>query len=97
MTKTEAHELLDRQKEQRNITALPSAIDHALFLTGDLGGNALEFSEGMDGTLPKENEGSWQSKGNDMVAQSSRYYGSEEWFRANYGFKTEVECDTQRE
>jgi hypothetical protein len=85
MTKTEAHELLETRK--RGLAVLPSAIDHALFLTGDLGGNALVFSEGMDSTLPKENQGSWQSKGNNMVAGTGRYYGSEEWFRANYGFK----------
>ena len=91
MTKTEAHALLDRQKEQRNVTGLPSAIDHALFLTGDLGGNALVFSEGMDSTIQQEDQGSWKSKGNNMVAHSSRYYGSEEWFRANHGLKAEDE------
>ena len=85
MTKLEAHELLDRQKEQRNITALPSAIDHALFLTGDLGGNALVFSEGMDKSLQQESPRCWQSKGHDVVARTGRYYGSEEWFRANHG------------
>ena len=95
MTKAEAHELLDARRG--GLAVLPSAIDTALFLTGDLGGNALVFSEGMDKSLQQESPRSWQSKGNDMVAQSSRYYGSEEWFRANYGFKTEVECDTQRE
>lgn len=85
MTKTEAHELLEARK--RGLAVLPSAIDHALFLTGDLGGNALVFSEGMDSPLPKENQGSWQSKGNNMVAQSSRYYGSKAWFDVHYGFK----------
>jgi len=85
MTKSQAHELLDRQREQRNVTALPSAIDHALFLTGDLGGNALVFSEGMDQSLPEESQRDWQSKGHDVVAGTGRYYGSEEWFRANHG------------
>jgi len=87
MTKTEAHALLDRQKEQRNVTTLPSAIDYALFLTGDLGGNALGFSEGMDKSLQQESQRCWQSKGYDVVASTGRYYGSEEWFRANHGFK----------
>jgi len=91
MTKSQAHELLDRQREQRNVTALPSAIDHALFLTGDLRGNALVFSEGVDQSLPEESQRDWQSKGNNMVAQSGRYYGSEEWFRANHGPKAEDE------
>lgn len=87
MNKTQAHELLDRQKEQRNITALPSAIDYALFLTGDLGGNALEFGEGMDKSLQQENHGGWQSQSNDLVAQSGRYYGSQAWFDVHYGIK----------
>jgi hypothetical protein len=91
MNKLEAHALLDRQKEQRNVTGLPSAIDHALFLTGDLGANALVFSEGVDSPLPKEDQASWQSKGHDVVAGTGRYYGSEEWFRANHGPKAEDE------
>jgi len=87
VNKKEAHELLDRQKEQRNVTALPSAIDYALFLTGDLGGNALEFSEGMDKSLQQESPRCWQSKGNNMVAHSGRYYGSQAWFDIHYGLK----------
>ena len=89
MTKLEAHELLDARK--RGLAVLPSAIDQALFLTGDLGRNALEFSEGMDSPIPKEDQGNWQSKGHDVVAGTGRYYGSEEWFRANHGPKTEDE------
>jgi hypothetical protein len=91
MNKQQAHELLQRQKEQRNVTALPSAIDQALFLTGDLGRNALEFSKGMDSTIQQEDQGSWQSKGHDVVAGTGRYYGSEEWFKANHGLKAEDE------
>ena len=85
MTKAEAHELLDARRG--GLTVLPSAIDTALFLTGDLGGNALVFSEGMDKSLQQESPRSWQSKGYDVVAGTGRYYGSEEWFRANHGFK----------
>ena len=85
MNKQQAHELLTRHK--RGFIYLPSEIDKALLITGDLGGNALVFSEGMDSPLPKEDQGSWQSKGHDVVAGTGRYYGSEEWFRANYGFK----------
>jgi len=85
MTKTEAHELLDARRG--GLSVLPSAIDTALFLTGDLGGNALVFSEGMDKSLQQESQRCWQSQGNNMVAHSGRYYGSEEWFRANHGFK----------
>jgi hypothetical protein len=85
MTKTEAHELLDARRG--GLSVLPSAIDTALFLTGDLGGNALVFSEGVDKSLQQESQRCWQSQGFDVVAGTGRYYGSEEWFRANYGFK----------
>jgi hypothetical protein len=85
MTKAEAHELLTARRG--GLAVLPSTIDTALFLTGDLGGNALVFSEGMDKSLQQENKRSWQSKGYDVVAGTGRYYGSEEWFRANHGFK----------
>jgi hypothetical protein len=85
MNKQQAHDLLEARK--RGLSVLPSAIDHALFLTGDLGGNALVFSEGVDQSLPEESQRDWQSKGHDVVAGTGRYYGSEEWFRANHGFK----------
>jgi len=85
MTKAEAHELLDARR--RGLDVLPQAIDTALFLTGDLRGDALVFSEGMDKSLQQESARCWQSKGYDLVAGTGRYYGSEEWFRANHGFK----------
>jgi hypothetical protein len=85
MTKNEAHELLDARRG--GLSVLPSAIDTALFLTGDLGGNALVFSEGMDKSLQQESQRCWQSQGYDMVAQSSRYYGSQAWFDVHYGIK----------
>jgi hypothetical protein len=83
MNKQQAHDLLEARK--RGLAVLPSAIDHALFLTGDLGTNALVFSEGVDQSLPEESQRDWQSKGHDVVAGTGRYYGSEEWFRANHG------------
>jgi hypothetical protein len=89
VNKKEAHELLDARRG--GLSVLPSAIDTALFLTGDLGGNALVFSEGMDKSLPEESQRDWQSKSHDVVVGASRYYGSEEWFRANHGFKAEDE------
>ena len=85
MTKSEAHELLDARR--RGLDVLPQAIDTALFLTGDLRGDALGFSEGVDKSLQQKSPRTWESQGNNMVAHSGRYYGSEEWFRANYGFK----------
>ena len=89
MNKKEAHELLDARRG--GLSVLPSAIDYALFLTGDLGGNALEFGEGMDKSLQQESQRSWQSQSNDLVAQSGRYYGSQAWFDVHYGFKAEDE------
>ena len=83
MNKQQAHDLLEARK--RGLSVLPSAIDQALFLTGDLGTNALVFSEGVDQSLPEESQRDWQSKGHDVVAGTGRYYGSEAWFRANHG------------
>jgi hypothetical protein len=85
VNKKEAHELLDARR--RGLDVLPQAIDTALFLTGDLGGNALVFSEGVDKSLQQESPRSWQSKGNNMVAHSGRYYGSQAWFDIHYGLK----------
>jgi len=89
MTKAEAHELLDARR--RGLSVLPSAIDTALFFTGDLGGNALVFSEGMDKSLQQESQRCWQCKGDDLVEQSGKYYGSQAWFDVHYGFKAEDE------
>ena len=89
MTKQEAHELLTARRG--GLAILPSAIDYALFLTGDLGGNALEFSEGMDSQIQQENHGCWQSQSDDLVAQSGKYYGSQAWFDVHYGIKAEDE------
>jgi hypothetical protein len=85
MTKAEAHELLTARR--RGLDVLPQAIDTALFLTGDLRGDALGFSEGVDKSLQQKSSRTWESKGYDVVVGTGRYYGSEEWFRANYGFK----------
>ena len=85
MNKKEAHELLDARRG--GLSVLPSAIDTALFLTGDLGGNALVFSEGMDKSLQQESQRCWQSKGYDVVAGTGRYYGSQAWFDIHYGLK----------
>ena len=89
MDKQQAHELLDARK--RGFAVLPGAIDYALFLTGDLARNALEFGEGMDSTIRQEDQGSWQSQSDDLVAQSGRYYGSQAWFDVHYGIKAEDE------
>jgi hypothetical protein len=85
MTKQEAHELLTARRG--GVAFLPSAIDYALFLTGDLRRDALYFSEGMDKSLQQEDQGSWQSPSDDLVAQSGRYYGSQAWFDVHYGIK----------
>ena len=85
MTKTEAHELLDARRG--GLDVLPQAIDTALFICGDLRGDALGFSEGVDKSLQQKSPRTWESQGYDVVAGTGRYYGSEEWFRANHGFK----------
>jgi hypothetical protein len=85
MTKAEAHELLDARRG--GLSVLPSAIDTALFLTGDLRGDALGFSEGVDKSLQQKSPRTWESKGNNMVAHSGRYYGSQAWFDIHYGLK----------
>jgi len=85
MTKAEAHELLTARRG--GLAVLPSAIDTALFLTGDLGGNALGFSEGVDKSLQQESPRTWESQGYDVVAGTGRYYGSQAWFDIHYGFK----------
>ena len=95
MTKQEAHELLDARRG--GLSFSPSAIDTALFLTGDLRGDALGFSEGVDKSLQQESPRCWQSQGYDVVAGTGRYYGSEEWFRANHGLKTQDERIENRE
>jgi hypothetical protein len=89
VNKKEAHELLDARRG--GLSVLPSAIDTALFLTGDLGGNALGFSEGMDKSLQQEGQRCWQSQGYDVVAGTGRYYGSQAWFDVHYGIKAEDE------
>jgi hypothetical protein len=85
MNKTEAHELLDARRG--GLSVLPSAIDTALFLTGDLRGDALVFSERVDKSLQQESQRDWQSQGYDMVAGTGRYYGSQAWFDIHHGFK----------
>jgi len=85
MTRLEAHELLDARR--RGLDVLPKAIDTALFLTGDLRGDALGFSEGMDKSLQQKSPRTWESQGNNMVAHSGRYYGSQAWFDIHYGLK----------
>jgi hypothetical protein len=95
MTKAEAHELLTARRG--GLAVLPSTIDYALFLTGDLGGNALEFGEGMDSQIQQESPRCWQSKGNDMVAQSGRYYGSQAWFDVHYGVKKPHEPNKEQQ
>lgn len=95
MTKAEAHELLDSRK--RGLDVLPAAINTALFLTGDLGGNALGFSERVDKSLQQESQRCWQSKGYDVVASTGRYYGSQAWFDVHYGVKEPHEPNKEQQ
>jgi len=95
VNKKEAHELLDARRG--GLSVLPSAIDTALFLTGDLGGNALVFSEGVDKSLQQESPRCWQSKGYDVVAGTGRYYGSQAWFDVHYGVKAPHEPNKEQQ
>ena len=58
----DAHKLLDRVKDGQTISR--TAIDYALFLTGD----APERGQGMDFEIPAEDQGTGQSQGISMVA-----------------------------
>jgi hypothetical protein len=89
MNKTEAHELLTARRG--GLAALPSTINYALWLTGDLRADALEFGKGMAEETSGQGQGGGQSQSNDMVASTGRYYGSQAWFDVHYGFKAEDE------
>jgi len=95
MNKTEAHELLTARRG--GLAVLPSTINYALFLTGDLGGNALEFGKRMAQEASGKGQGGGQSQSNDMVAQSGRYYGSQAWFDVYYGIKEPHEPNKEQQ
>ena len=58
----DAHKLLDRVKDGQTFSR--TAIDYALFLTGD----AAERGQGMDFEIPAEDQRTGQSQGIGMVA-----------------------------
>lgn len=95
MNKKEAHELLTARRG--GLAVLPSAIDYALWLTGDLRGDALEFGERMAEEASGEGQGGGQSKSYDVVAQSGRYYGSQAWFDIHYGIKEPHESNKEQQ
>jgi hypothetical protein len=95
MTKTEAHELLTARRG--GLDVLPKTINYALWLTGDLRADALEFGKGMAEEASGEGQGGGQSQGNDMVAQSGRYYGSQAWFDVHYGVKEPHEPNKEQQ
>ena len=77
MTKTEAHELLTRRR--RGEPCLPSEIDKALFLTGDLRGTLEFVGERMENPLHETNQPHWEAQSIDLVARYSRIDGEEAW------------------
>jgi hypothetical protein len=95
MTKAEAHELLTARRG--GLAVLPSTINYALWLTGDFGGNALEFGQRMAEEASGEGQGGGQSQSNHMVAQPSRYYGSQAWFEVHYGIKEPHEPNKEQQ
>lgn len=64
MTYFDAHKLLDRVKDGQTISQ--TAIDYALFLTGD----APKRGQRMDFEIPAENQGCGQSQGDCLVADN---------------------------
>jgi len=65
----EAHKLLDKLKEGH--ACKPQDIRTALFLTGDRESPSDVRGEGMDQTLSRETENSWESQSISLVAQYS--------------------------
>ena len=95
MNKTEAHALLTARRG--GLAVLPSTINYALWLTGDLRADALEFGQRMVEEASGESQGGGQSQSNDMVAQSGRYYGSQAWFDVYYGIKEPHEPNKEQQ
>ena len=95
MNKIEAHELLTARRG--GLAVLPSTINYALWLTGDLRADALEFGKGMAEETSGEGQGGGQSQSNDMVAQPGRYYGSQAWFDVHYGIKEPHESNKEQQ
>jgi hypothetical protein len=77
MTKNEAHELLTRRR--RGEPCLPSEIDKALFLTGDLRGTLEFVGERVENPLHETNQSHWETQSIDLVAIYSRINGEEAW------------------
>jgi len=77
MTKNEAHELLTRRR--RGEQCLPSEIDKALFLTGDLRGTLEFVGERVENPLHETNQPHWEAQSIDLVARYSRINGEEAW------------------
>ena len=77
MTKNEAHELLTRRR--RGEPCLPSEIDKALFLTGDLRGTLEFVGERVENPLHETNQPHWEAQSLYMVERHHRINGEEAW------------------
>jgi hypothetical protein len=77
MTKNEAHELLTRRR--RGEPCLPSEIDKALFLTGDLRGTLEFVGERVENPLHETNQPHWEAQSINVVARYRREHGEEAW------------------
>ena len=77
MTKTEAHELLTRRR--RGEPCLPSEIDKALFLTGDLRGTLEFVGERVEKTIHRQDEDLGETQSLYLVGEHDRRYGKEAW------------------
>ena len=77
MTKSEAHELLERQK--RGFLCLPSEVNQALWITGDTRSNFVNSSNGMEEPIYGQDEGIRKTQSLYMVGRDSRRHGKEAW------------------
>ena len=79
MTRLEAHELLDKQKNQRGFSCLSSEIDRALWVCGDTRTPFAMSSERVENPLHETNQSHWETQSLDLVARYSRINGEEAW------------------
>ena len=79
MNRLEAHELLDKQKNQRGFSCLSSEIDRALWVCGDTRTPFAMSSERVENPLHETNESHWETQSLYMVGEHDRRYGKEAW------------------
>ena len=79
MNRLEAHELLDKQKNQRGFSCLSSEIDRALWVCGDTRTPFAMSGKRVENPLHETNESHWQAQSIYMVERDHRINGEEAW------------------